>query len=58
MSAPRSSLSFSSDADQKLKIGKIIKGAVKVVKKVAPIAQVIFPGSAVVGKVAGVANLL
>jgi hypothetical protein len=58
MSAPRSSLSFSSDADQKLKIGKVVKGAVKVVKKVAPIAQVIFPGSAVIGKVAGVANLL
>ena len=57
MSAP-TTLSFSSDADQKLKIGKIIKGAVKVVKKVAPIAQVIFPGSAVIGKVAGVANLL
>jgi hypothetical protein len=58
MNAP-TTLSFSSDAaDQKLKIGKIIKGAVKVVKKVAPIAQVIFPGSAVIGKVAGVANLL
>jgi hypothetical protein len=51
-------LSFSSDADQKLKVGKFVKGAVKVVKKVAPIAQVIFPGSAVVGKVAGVAGLL
>ena len=34
MNAP-TTLSFSSDADQKLKIGKIIKGAVKVVKKVA-----------------------
>jgi hypothetical protein len=57
MSAP-TTLSFSSDADQKLKIGKVLKGAVRVVKKVAPIAQVIFPGSAVIGKVAGVANLL
>jgi hypothetical protein len=51
-------LSFSTDADQKLKIGKIVKGAIRVVKKVAPIAQVIFPGSAVIGKVAGVAGLL
>jgi hypothetical protein len=51
-------LSFSSDADQKLKLGKVFKKVVAVVKKVAPIAQVIFPGSAVIGKVAGVANLL
>lgn len=58
MSAPTATLSFSSEADQKLKLGKVLKGAVKVVKKVAPIAQVIFPGSAVVGKVAGVASLL
>lgn len=58
MNARPTTLSFSSDADQKLKIGKTLKGAVKIVKKVAPIAQVIFPGSAVVGKVAGVVNLL
>jgi hypothetical protein len=55
MDAP---LSFSSNADSKFKFGKIFKPILNVVKKVAPIAQVIFPGSAVIGKVAGVASLL
>ena len=49
-----SPLSFSSDAHQK----NFFKKVVNVVKKVAPIAQVIFPKSTVVGKVAGVAALL
>ena len=47
-------LSFSSDAHQK----NFFKKVVAVVKKVAPIASVIFPGSSVIGKVAGVAALL
>ena len=52
------SLSFTNEADQKLKLGKVIKGAVNVVKKAAPIAQVVFPQSAVIGKVAAVAGKL
>jgi hypothetical protein len=56
--ARKPNLTFTNEADEKIKLGKVVKGAVNVVKKVAPIAQVIFPGSAVIGKVAGVANLL
>ena len=56
--ARKPNLSFTNEADEKLKLGKVVKGAVKVVKKVAPIAQVVFPQSAVIGKVAAVAGKL
>jgi hypothetical protein len=59
MNAP---LSFSSNADSKSWLKKkalpAIKKALPVIQKVANIAAVVFPGSAVIGKVAGVANLL
>ncbi len=59
MDAP---LSFSSNADSKSWLKKklipAVKKALPVVQKAANIAAVIFPGSAVIGKVAGVANLL
>ena len=45
------SLSFSSSADSKFKV-------LPVVKKVLPIAQVLIPGSGIIGKAAGVAALL
>lgn len=53
-----SHISFSTDVDSKIKLGKIVGKIVPVIKKIAPIAQVIFPGVAVIGKVAGVALLL
>ena len=59
MNAP---LSFSSDAHSKSWLTKkaipAVKKAIPNIQKAANIAQVIFPNSAVVGKIATVANML
>ena len=52
------SLSFSSSADSKLSLKKVVSKVVPIAKKVLPIAQVLIPGSGIIGKAAGVAALL
>ena len=52
------SLSFSSSADSKLSLKKVVSKVVPIVKKVLPIAQVLIPGSGIIGTAAKVAGLL
>ncbi len=52
--AKKPNLSFTNEADEKIKLGKIIKPVAAVVAKVAPIAGALgVPGAAIAGAVAG-----